>query len=419
MMRRRAGLRALPAICAGLCVVLCAAPSALAQKKDHLDLYKRGVDALEQNKVAEAERLFRQAIEIQSKEQGSAYGVIKKRDYLPHYQLGAIQARQKDCRGALASFQASESFAVVQKSDVWADLQRRRSLCETAVRQLDEAATRARSSFAAARKAVDTARGFAAKRELGSFWQEGTPTWQSLLDDAQAKLGAAEKAGVGFAPGVEDEVWQEANALAVEAGSRANAVETAARQKLGELTKAATQALGTLDEAEVAAQEVLRAVGPMAPYPPKLGAQVSILQGLVAQVSRLRESRDSGSAPAMVEQLGKETRTLRALSAWPPTALTDGADAFLQGDMAKAIEVLSAKPGKDDREKFFRALLLAAARFHQWVAGGEQDAALWSRVDADLREAAAFNPAPGVVGERFFSPRFRELWSRAAPPPKP
>lgn len=393
--------------------LLAGAGAAQAQRKEQFDLHKKGVDAWEAGKVDEAERLFRQAVGLLDKEQASAYGLINKKDYTPHYYLGLILARKKDCRGALVEFGKSESFGVIQKTPLWGDLERRRGLCETTVAQVDAASAGARKSLAAARKAVDSARAFASKRELASFWDEGSPTWRTLLDDAEAKLSSAEKTVAAVDPDNEVDAWQQANALAVEAGSRASAVENAARQKLSDLSQAANQALGSLDEVETGAQELMRAITPLAPYPKALGAQVSIVQGLIAQVSRLRENRDSAGVPALVEQLGKETRTLRSLSAMPPTALADAAQAYLQGEMPKAIGLLAARAAKDDREKFFTALLLAAARFHQWVATGEQDDALWQQLQNDLRAAAAIQPSPGQPGPGFFSPRFRDLWARA------
>ncbi len=81
------------------------------------------------------------------------------------------------------------------------------------------------------------------------------------------------------------------------------------------------------------------------------------------------------------------------------------------------VELLGAHKGKDDRERYFQSLLLAAARFDLWVAGGERDAALWQQLSQDLAPLKAVTPAPGVPAEKFFSPRFRELLGVPAPAP--
>ncbi len=59
-------------------------------------------------------------------------------------------------------------------------------------------------------------------------------------------------------------------------------------------------------------------------------------------------------------------------------------------------ELLGAfkRGGPDDRERFFQALLLAAARFDLYVAGGERDARLVAAAQPGSRRAQGNVPAP-------------------------
>lgn len=386
-----------------------------AQKKGHLDAYKDGLEALAAGRLPDAERLFRSAITLEPKEKDDAYGTFKKKPYLPHFQLGVVLHGLKDYRGAIEELNTSERQGAIQKTEHFSDLERRRRLCLEAVARFDQAAAKAKAAMAAAQKVYDSARAYENKGELASFWEEGEPTWREQLAAAGAQLGKGKEKLASPDPKREEDSYREVEDLAAVAAQAAKAVETAARQKLGELSQAAAQVLGSLDEAEKSAQDLLRAVAPLAPYPPKVGNQVNIVQGLVAQIQRLRESRNSQGVPVLVEQLTKETRTLRNLSSLPPNAFALAAEAYLAGEAGKVVELLVPFKAKDDRERYFQSLLLAAARFDLWVVGGERDAELWRLIGEDLANLRAISPAPGQPGDKFFSPRFRELLAGMAP----
>lgn len=408
--------RPLVVLCAVLALALLPAAPAAAQKK-HLDAYKDGLEALAAGRLPDAERHFRAALALQPKEQDDAYGTFKKRPYLPHFQLGVVLHGLKDYRGALAELDASERDGAIQKGESFSELERRRRLCQEAVDRFEQGADRARSALAIAQKSVEAARAFESKRELASFWDEGSPSWRAQLERAGELLGQGREQVASPDPKREEASYREIEEMAAQAGRAAKAVETAARQKLGELSQATAQALGTLDEAEKSAQDLLRGVSPLQPYPPKVGNQVKIVEGLVLQIQRLRESRDSQGVPPLVEQLAKETRTLRHLSALPPAGFAEAAEAYLAGNTAKVIEILGPWKAKDDRERYFQALLLAAAHFDLWVAGGERDSAEWARLGQAIGQLRTMNPAPGLPAEKFFSPRFRELLAQPAATP--
>lgn len=408
--------RPLLVLCAFLALVFLPATPAAAQKK-HFDSYKDGLEALAAGRLPEAERFFRAAISLQPKEQDDAYGTFKKKPYLPHFQLADTLHRMKDYRGALAELEISERDGAVQKGESFADFTRVKRLCQEAVDKFEQAAGRAKAALATAQKSYEAARAYESKRELASFWSEGSPSWKDQLESAGEQL-AAGREKVASPDGKREETsYREAEDLAAAAGQAAKAVETAARAKLGELSAASAQALGSLDEAEKSAQDLLRGVSPLQPYPPKVGNQVKIVEGLVLQIQRLRESRDSQGVAPLVEQLAKETRTLRNLSALPPAGFAEAADAYLAGNAAKVIEILTPWKPKDDRERYFQALLLAAAHFDLWVAGGESDSAQWSQLGQAIGQLKTMHPAPGLPAEKFFSPRFRELL--AQPPATP
>lgn len=408
--------RPLLVLCALLALALVPAAPAAAQKK-HLDSYKDGLEALAAGRLPDAERLFRAAISLQGKEQDDAYGTFKKKPYLPHYQLGVVLHGLKNYRGAIAEFDLSERDGAIQKGESFSDLERRRRLCKEAVDRFEQGAAKAKAALATAQKSFEAARAFESKRELASFWDEGNPSWKAQLERAGDLLDQGREAVASPDTQREEASYREVEELAAQAGQAAKAVETAARQKLGELSQATAQALGGLDEAEKSAQDLLRGVSPLQPYPPRVGNQVKIVEGLVLQIQRLRESRDSQGVAPLVEQLAKETRTLRNLSALPPAGFAEAAEAYLAGNSAKVVEILAPWKAKDDRERYFQALLLAAAHFDLWVAGGERDSAEWGLLGQAIGQLKTMTPAPGLPAERFFSPRFRELLAQPAATP--
>ena len=402
-------------VVAALAALLFSAAPAAAQKK-HLDSYKDGLEALAAGRLPDAERLFKAAIAIQPKEQDDAYGTFKKKPYLPHFHLGVVYHQIKDYRAALEEFALSEGDGAIQKDESFSELKRRRGICNEAVARFDQAGARAKAALAAAQKSFETARGYQNKGELASFWSEGEPSWKDQLDKAASLLDQGRELVASPDRKREEDSYREVEGFAADAAQAAKAVETAARAKLGELSQATAQALGGLDEAEKSAQDLLRGVSPLQPYPPRLAGQVKIVEGLVLQIQRLRESRDTQSVPALVEQLTKETRTLRNLSTLPPAVFAEAAEAHLAGNPAKVVELLAPFKPKDDRERYFQTLLLAAAHFDQWVAGGERDSAIWDQLGAAIGQLKAINPPPGLPAEKFFSPRFRELLAQPATP---
>jgi hypothetical protein len=408
--------RSAPFLVLALVALLLPAAPAAAQKK-HLDSYKDGLEALAAGRLSDAERLFKAAIAIQPKEQDDAYGTFKKKPYLPHFQLGVVYHQLKDYRAALGEFAISEGDGAIQKVESYSELKRRRGICSEAVAKYDQAEARAKAALATAQKSFEQARAFENKGELASFWREGEPSWKDQLDKAEGLLDQGRELVANPDRKREEESYREVENFAADAAQAAKAVETAARAKLGELSQATAQALGGLDEAEKSAQDLLRGVSPLQPYPPRLAGQVKIVEGLVLQIQRLRETRDTQGVPAMVEQLTKETRTLRSLSALPPAIFAEAAEAHLAGNPAKVVELLSPFKPKDDRERYFQALLLAAAHFDQWVAGGERDSALWDQLGQAIGQLKALPSPPGQPAEKFFSPRFRELLAQPAATP--
>ena len=399
---------------ATVALLLLPALPAAAQQKKAFDAYKDGLEALAAGRLPDAEKLFRSAIAIAPKEQDDAYGAFKKKPYLPHFQLGVVLHGLKDYRGALEEFALSERDGAVKKTESFSELERRRRLCLDAVARYDQAAAKAKAALALAQKSYEAAKSYESKRELASFWSEGDPSWKEQLAQAGELLDSGRERVASPDKKREEESYLEVENLAADALKAAKAVETAARQKLGELSQATAQVLGGLDEAERSAQELLRGISPLQPYPPKLGNQVKIVEGLVLQSQRLRESRDSQGVAALVEQLTKETRSLRNLSALPPAVFAEAAEAYLAGNQAKVVELLAPFKPKDDRERYFQSLLLAAARFDLWVAGGERDSALWQALSQDLAQVKAIPPASYLPAEKFFSSRFRELLAQTA-----
>lgn len=391
---------------------LVAAPLA-AQKKDHVDFYKQGLEALEQSKLNDAEKAFAGALNLNAKELVDGYGVFNKKPYLPHYQLGVTLARKKSCRAALAQFEKSESFKVVQKTESFADLEKRKRLCEERVAQLDQALAGGRKSVESAGKARDGLEPWLAKRELQSFWEEGSPSRREQAEAAAAKIEEARAQLDEESEARQEEAATAAADLADGAAQALRAFEAEARQKQGELSQAVAAGLGRIDEAEKNAAAVLRAVASLEPFPPKLSAQVELLRSEVAQVATIRASNDGSRLEALIERLSRETRNLRNLAAPPSQALANAAEALLANEPQRVLTALEGETGKDDRERFYSLLLRAAARYQLYLRSGATAAEFLGQAETDLRQAIAL-PVATEPPARFFSPRFLALYRKVA-----
>ncbi|MEM1181645.1 MAG: hypothetical protein AAGM22_25100, partial [Acidobacteriota bacterium] len=101
------------------------------------------------------------------------------------------------------------------------------------------------------------------------------------------------------------------------------------------------------------------------------------------------------------------------------TALQDAGAAYLANDFQGVVDLLTAQEFSTDRARFHAGLLESAALFGLYVSGGESDEELLGRCRDIIRNLALMDPGLGQPGERFFSPRFRQLYADTLSEPEP
>jgi tetratricopeptide (TPR) repeat protein len=345
---------------AALALVLAAAPLARA---DYRDSYRRGIEAVEKGRWAEAATHLRAAAAEQPKEgeRVKLYG-MRFEEYLPHFQLGQALFQAGDCEGALRAFSVSQAQGVVQKSQAFRTLERSRGECQKrAAAQLPAPPTPA-PAVAAAQKAglADLARAEESARAVAAL--ESDPT---------------------LAP-----VWKREEALAG-AQARAAALAEIARRKL--------QGRGTVDPAEVmAGREAAQKAA-------------EVYEGVRTAAAAFRQA---AAHPTVAPPSASPTVAPPAVAPRVPGDLLRVAEAYFAGRYRDVLTATAAVEPDDGAVGTQLLLFRSAARYGLYVTGGQSDDLL--RRQAQIDATACHRQAPALVPDpEAFSPRFREFFSRA------
>jgi hypothetical protein len=99
---------------------------------DYRDLYRKGIDAKNRKRWADAARLFQDALAVRGIDTGeriniSGFGNIEP--YVPHYYLGLSLKNLDKCKDALQAFDLSEKDGAIQKTNLFKSLQQNRQEC--------------------------------------------------------------------------------------------------------------------------------------------------------------------------------------------------------------------------------------------------------------------------------------------------
>ncbi len=405
------GLRSLG--CALVLCLLVAGTASAGPKETH----KLGVEAIDAGRWAEAERFFRAAIAERPEERVNR---LLKTAYVPHYYLGVALAEAGDCKAAVASWAESNRQAQIEKSDLAADLQRRKSSCQDLLRRIDTARSEVDQLLANVDEAAASLVSLSRTPDLAPSWNQGSPSFSSRQKGAEKKLADARGRFDARTIGEELEQLEQAKSLASSALTELNAALTDARRRLGELNAATAAALEQLEEIEQRARRFLRSISDLAPYPRRLGLRAAAVERHLATV---RESK-SGSSPQQLATLGDDLNgalnALRRAARRPPGELTRAVEAFLQGSYTEALALLEVPALIDDERTRPHVCLIRAASQHAlWVLGGEQDESLRDLAAEAITACNGSEPEtepsepetePSILpNERFFSPRFVEF----------
>jgi hypothetical protein len=337
------------AVAAAMALAL-AAPA----RADYRDSYRRGIEAAEKGRWAEAATHLRAAAAEQPKEgeRVKLYG-MRFEEYLPHFQLGQALFQVGDCDGALRAFGVSQAQGVVQKSAAFRTLERSRADCQKRASQHPTPAP----VPAPAQKAA-------------------------LADLARAEEAARAVAALEADPALAS-AWKREDALGA-AQARAAALLDAARQKLQRPAPEAADVASGREAAQKAAE---------------------LLEGVRTAAAGFRQA---AAAPAPPPAAAPAASTAPRV----PAELLRVAESYFAGRYRDVVAVTTAAEPDDGPAGTQLLLFRSAARFGLYVTGGQSDDLL--RRQALIDATACRRQSPALVPDpEAFSPRFREFFAGA------
>lgn len=435
-------------------------------KKDYQD----GLDAYNRGEFLEARRLMQAAIRANPTPQARmrTYGTNFV-PYIPHHYLGMAEARLGDCTAALAAFRVPASQGVVSGLSAQASAQATQAgRCEEALLAqqrppvqppsdttptlADVTAPTAppvavdptplRPDPTPVRQVVDTA---PPVTPLGR--DRIAPTSAVLaraeqqIREADSRLRAAPLAGTGDARALAGELETlrrrqqqqqatlerarvEGNAELLASVSRDSATLERGVATLGERVEAArsgllqAQAARALEQSRQRAStlaglfERLLADAMEAGVPEHPSARA--VQARRTQLQALTRSEDRDAIERELRAADAEQKALEAAIAAAPKPAPELLRSLVASYLAARFDDVAGWDRLDDlpdsRARAQALLLRAAARWHLYVRGGEQDARLGAAIDSDLRQARRLDSAL-QPNTRAFSPRLIERYA--------
>lgn len=406
-------------------------------KKDYQD----GVAAAEKGNWAEVRRLMQAAIAENPTPvpRMRTYGT-NFIPYVPHYYLGLANARLDDCNAAVGAFRTAASARVVaglpnlaseQSTQLKGCEQRLLAAANppptgqpTAAPAGTQPTTQpTRPPVAPTQPAVAETRPAPGVTPLGSAQTSPVQTALAASDRRiaaiEGRLGSAPLAGTGDARALSRELGQlksqrqqlgasleraraagdarslqtvKADAGKLDTGlaslderaqaASAGLAEALAAQTLAQARKRGNDALARLDGRLTAASQA--GIGSDAAARSQAAAQRQALERALA--GKDPKAIDSALASAAGAIRGLDA----AIAAAPkpaPAELRTLVGWYLAANYAEAARWNQLDRLADDRARAHALLLRAAARWHLYVRGGEQDQGLIAAVDADLRDA--------------------------------
>ncbi|MEM9557367.1 MAG: hypothetical protein AAGC60_24120 [Acidobacteriota bacterium] len=390
-----------------LVVVLAAGLFATSLAADEHDLHAEGVKALAAKDWSRAEGHFRDAIAEESDEKA---GVFFGKTYVPHYLLGVALVEQDRCRPALDALRESKRQGKVQKTDYGDEIDARIAACESRLREIERVRLEAEQALERARRGAESVADLAGLRELRAVWSQGDPSLAARQGRAESQITEADRLLRDGAEELDEAKLQRAASTASDATAMLVTVEEEGKVRLGQINAASAEAVAALGEAKDAARRLLTAVAPLAPYPPRLGGQVQALKNLLTDIEKELDGARPQELERATDEIIRETRVLRGLAGSPPRALSTAAEAFLSGDAERALMLLAEAELSGDRSRWHARVLQAAARYHLFLLGGEENDALYDAAVADVEAAVALGDGHGTLSETHHSPRFLEFF---------
>ena len=375
---------------------------------DSKEALKLGLEALESNRWADAERFFRAAIAERSEERVNR---LRRIDYLPHYYLGIALSEQGQCRTALGSWSESQRQGEVQKSKLISDLNLRIERCQSQLRQVANAADEVDELVASVSAAADSLATLGQTPELAPRWSAGDHSFASRQQAASESLEAA-KQRLEHGRAKDDlKLLDEARLLADQSLAQFEDTLVMARRSLGELNAATASALEQLEQAEESARRVLRSIRDLAPYSRTLGLQVATVERNLKEIEVSKSGAGANRLATLRDELTVSLAGLRRAARRPPESLTQAVEAFFSGNYATVLELTEEVAySRDSRSRSHRCLLRGASQHALWILGGEEDETLRDLACQEIRICVETD-SDLVPAVKFFSPRFVQFHS--------
>lgn len=408
--------------CAFLVLVFASAAQAEFKRS-----YTLGKKSFEDGDYKDAIAKFEEAIQDnpESAERVKIYG-MRYDSYIPHYYLGEAYFKLHDCTSAMAAWNKAIELGVIQSQQEYASMQQSMASCKTEVVDVSKIAQQAGSEIEAlqsANRSFAKLQGESAlKPEWASKWQPELTRTEQLAQSLQQRL---EKATA-------DSDADAIDAIINEAKSAASALVGA--EKLAQAQVKAIRAQGA--EAERLAREsatrdlqnATRLARAAETYPDANEQMKKLFTELQRQVSVGEGLGDTASSANLKEQTQVIDNVLRryklAVQDWqaqkqsiadrtPPPDLKRIAEAYFSGDYAAAVKLSNPDLFNKDRARIQALLFRAAANFNLYVRSGEQQQAILSQVQNDIRSIKKMNSGftPYIAA---FSPRFLALFKQTA-----
>jgi len=407
--------------CLATGLLLAAAPV----RADFTNDYIKARKAINSGDYAEAIGLLRSAIgdKPESEEKVRLYG-MRFDPYVPHYFLGKALQESGDCEGALAAFQQSLDYGVVQGLDEYADLQSGMSACQSQVVDLTEFLAEANSALdrleAANLSYSELADDSLLRSEWSSRWAPELEQSGQTLAGLRRDLAAAEADNDRQA--VESVTARAREATSQIDGTRDLAVARteALRQEQARL---AAQQRGQVERELGQAIAAARAVNLPGNGNEPMRRLHSEIQGGIAAAEQLGEGAAVTRMRTAVQNLnGAVRRFQEAEQDWrveqqtiaartPPPLLKRIAEAYFAGDYETARDLADPAEVADERAKVQVHLFRAAASYKLFVLSGEETTQHLRQAENDIRAIKALNSqfSPYISA---FSPRFLEFFRR-------
>lgn len=411
-------------IIACLLMLLLLVSTAEAEYKRDYTLAKK---SFEDGDYAEAIEKLKDAIadNPESNERVKIYG-MRYDSYIPHYFLGESYFQMNDCASAMAAWNKALQVGVIQGLDEFSSMQKNMAACKVDTVDVSKIAATASSEIDVLET---TNRSFAKlqnesllKQEWASKWQPELTRSESLAQTLRQRL---DKATADSDPDAIETIISEAKS-AVDALS--------GTEKLAQAQVKAIRSQGAEAErlARESARRELQNATRMArsaeTYDGGNEQMTSLLADLQRQISVGESLGETASSDNINEQTQVINNVLRrynlAVQDWqaqkqsiadrtPPADLKRVAEAYFAGDYESAVKLATPDSFKKDRAKIQALLFRAAANYTLYVRSGEQQQAILSQVQNDIRTIKKMNSrfSPYIAA---FSPRFLALFKQTS-----